>query len=406
MSGAPAVIVGAGAAGLMAALWAARAGRPVLVLEGSARPGQKILISGGGRCNVLPSRASHADFRTSGSPQLVRKVLAAWPLEEVQRFFERDLGVPLALEEETGKLFPASGRARTVVDALLAAAAQRGVAIRSGARVTALAPGERDWQVTLSSGVRMAARRVILATGGLSVPATGSDGAGLRLATELGHTIATTYPALTPLLAANPEHGALAGLSLPVELAARDPGGRVLVHSRGGFLFTHRGYSGPAVLDISHAVTGAEAAGQPAPGIFVQWTALDAEGWDDRLRAARGPLLAVLRERLPERMARQLLGEAGLAGSDGSQLSRAGRRSLSDLLANYPLPVAGHEGYRMAEVTGGGIPLAEVDPATLESRVAPGLHLCGEMLDSFGSIGGYNFLWAWVTGRTAGEAAA
>ncbi len=410
------VVIGAGAAGLMAAIHAASGARPVLLLEGSQRPGQKILISGGGRCNVLPAHAEAADFISDSSPYLVRNILAAWPLAAVRRFFEADLGVSLKLEPETGKLFPVSDRARTVLDALLAAAAQRGVRLQTGARVTALTREGEIWRVRLANDTVIPAGRVILATGGLSVPATGSDGSGLRLAQALGHTLAPTYPALVPLIGEHPKHRALAGLSVSVTLWAEtamsartgEPARyrrSAIIQTHGGFLFTHRGYSGPAVLNISHVATRALQAGTGRPAIFVQWTDLDAQAWERLLAANRRPLLPLLRDFLPERLAAQLLAEAGLTAVDAGQLRREERQCLVRLLARYPLPYTGHEGYRTAEVTGGGIPLHEVAPATLESRLVPGLYLCGEMLDAFGPIGGYNFLWAWVTGFVAGCAA-
>jgi hypothetical protein len=178
-----------------------------------------------------------------------------------------------------------------------------------------------------------------------------------------------------------------------------------MVSSHGGFLFTHRGYSGPAVLNVSHVAARALQNGAPLPPVQVQWTALDEDAWDALLRTNRRPLLSLLREHLPERLAAQLLAEGGLAGVAGSQMRREERLRLVALLTRYPLPYRGHEGYKTAEVTGGGVSLAEVNPVTLESRIAPGLHLCGELLDAFGPIGGYNFLWAWVTGRSAGLAA-
>ena len=400
----PVVIVGAGAAGLMAAIHAAAGTRPVLLLEGSDRPGQKILISGGGRCNVLPDQASHTDFVSDSSPNLVRKVLAAWPLADVRRFFEAELGVPLKLEAETGKLFPASDRAHTVLDALMTAYVQRGGRLRTAARVTDLSRGDDCWAVQLSSGETIRAARVVLATGGLSVPATGSDGAGLRIARELGYAIVPTYPALVPLTGGNAAHRNLAGISLPVLLSAPQPRSGRLLRVQGGFLFTHRGYSGPAVLNISHIAVRAMRDGAAQPPIRVQWTPLGSAAWDALLRAGR-PLLPLLRDHLPERLAAQLLTEAGLAEAESAQLRREQRQRLVETLVHYPLPYGGHEGYRVAEVTGGGIPLSEVYPATMESRIAPGLYLCGELLDAFGPIGGYNFLWAWVTGRSAGLAA-
>jgi hypothetical protein len=244
------------------------------------------------------------------------------------------------------------------------------------------------------------------------------------MAQALGHTLVPPYPALVPLTGSNPAHRALAGVSLPVTIWAEEPlprqagdSGRrrpVVARSAGGFLFTHRGYSGPAVLNIAHVATRALQAGAAPPAIFVQWTApsthsgqaLGEAAWDARLRAGRRPLLSLLREHLPERLGACLLAEAGLADVEADQMRRADRQGLVALLTRYPLPYAGHEGYKTAEVTGGGVPLTEIHAATLESRVAPPkVHLCGELLDAFGPIGGYNFLWAWVTGRAAGLAA-
>ncbi len=402
----PIVIVGAGAAGLMAALFAAGGPRPVLLLEGSDRPGQKILISGGGRCNVMPARATPEDFHTDGSRHTLAKILRGWPLTRVRCFFEDELAIPLALEAETGKLFPASNRARDVLDALLRAAQARGVTLRTGIRVAELRPEGGDWRVTLADGRALLASRVVLATGGLSVPATGSDGAGLSIARTLGHAVVPTYPALVPLTCDIPAHRSLAGLSLPsVTLTAHPSSASTLASasSHGGFLFTHRGYSGPAVLNVSHVAARATFEGGPRPVIDVQWAPLDAQAWDAALRAARGPVSTLLRGHLPERLADQLLDEAGLRLTYLAQLRREDRAQLVALLTRYPLPWNGHEGYKTAEVTGGGVALGEVNPATLESRRTPGLYLCGELLDAFGPIGGYNFLWAWVTGKVAGE---
>lgn len=400
----PVVIIGAGAAGLMAAIWAADGPRPVLLLEGSDRPGKKILISGGGRCNVLPAKAEPEDFHTDGSLHTLAKILRAWPQDQVRGFFEEALGVPLALEAESGKLFPAANRAQAVLDALLGAARLGGVALHTGARVADLRPDGSGWRVVLEDGRALLAGRVVLATGGLSVPATGSDGAGLQIAKGLGHTVIPPYPALAPLTSDTPAHHALAGLSLPVSLSTPLPGGKRLCHTAGGFLFTHRGYSGPAVLNISHLAVRSTLVTGPRAPIWVQWTGLGAAAWDALLRTRKGPLFPLLRDPLSGRLAQLLLAETGLSEVEGSQLRREDRGRLVEALTHYELPWTGHEGFKTAEVTGGGIPLNEVDPATLESRIVPGLYLCGEMLDAFGPIGGYNFLWAWVTGRIAGQA--
>ena len=400
----PIVIIGAGAAGLMAALWATGGPHPVLLLEGGEHSGKKILISGGGRCNILPSHAAPENFVTDGSHNTLAKILRAWPPEDVRRFFEGDLGIPLREETENGKLFPISNRAKDVLDSLLSAVNRQGAIVRLGARVAGLTREDDRWQVGLTSGEHIVASRVVLATGGLSVPATGSDGVGLHIAETVGHSLVPTYPALVPLVSSLPAHHELAGISLPVTLTTPLLGSKRTFVSRGGFLFTHRGYSGPAVLNISHLAVRGAMLGAPPP-VWVQWTDLGAVAWDALLRSKAGPILPLLRSLLPQRLAEQLLTEAGLAGVVGSQLRREDRAHLVEFLTHYRLPWSGHEGYRTAEVTGGGIPLNEVDPATLESSFAPGLFICGEMLDAFGPIGGYNFLWAWVTGRIAGEAA-
>jgi predicted Rossmann fold flavoprotein len=391
----------------MAAIHAARVGVRVVLLETTRDGGRKILISGGGRCKILPSELDPSRFVSESPAPLVRRLLGTWPLAEQRAFFEADLGIPLALEAETGKLFPLSNRARQVRDALVAAAVAAGTEILFGARVGAVEPDSGRWRLTVGGHEPLRAEAVIVATGGLSVPATGSDGAGLELARRLGHLVRQTYPALTPLTAEPAVHAALAGLSLTVTLSARVQRRRIV--ARGGFLFTHRGYSGPAVLDLSHLAVRSRLRGEvPRQSLRVQWTDADRDTWDRRLQL-RTPqsILAALRESLPGRLAGRLILEAGVdPARQLAQLLREERRQLVTSLTEYDLPWTGDEGYRKAEVTGGGLALEEVDPRTLESRRHPGLYFCGEVLDAFGPIGGYNFAWAWATGRAAGLGAA
>lgn len=402
----PIVVIGAGAAGTTAAIFAASTGKRVLLLERTRDGGRKILISGGGRCNVLPSEVDSTRFVTESSPNTLRKMLLSWPLPEQREFFEREVGIRLALELETGKLFPASNKARDVRDSLYALARRRGVEMRFDTSVEDVQPCGTggSWQVRLANKTEVAASSIVLATGGLSVPATGSDGRGLIIAKRLGHTLHPTYPALTPLLAASAPHAPLAGVSLEVSIHA--PAKKKAVSARGGFLFTHRGYSGPAVLDVSHMAVRAE--GRKAQPIQVQWSSLDAATWERMLAGASTGLVAtLLRRHLPDRLAGALLDEADVpVDRTAAQLRRDERVRLVEILTRYSLPWTGDEGYKKAEVTGGGVALGEVDPRTLQSRVCPGLFLCGEVLDAFGPIGGYNFLWAWATGRAAGLGAA
>jgi hypothetical protein len=257
------------------------------------------------------------------------------------------------------------------------------------------------WFVQVEGGHEIAAARIIVATGGLSVPATGSDGTGMRILRKLGHTIHDVYPALTPLTCEPPRYGELAGVSLTVGLRADH------LATHGGFLFTHRGYSGPAVLDISHIAVRSRMNGGPRATIYVQWASRNAQEWDAQLRQKGTTSLGnIIRRELPARLADALMQEAHVdAQVTTSQLKKEERQRLVEMLANYPLPWTGDEGYKKAEVTGGGVALAEVDPKTMESRLHPGLFLCGEVLDAFGPIGGYNFAWGWATGRAAGLAA-
>ena len=436
--GARIAVIGAGAAGLMAALWAARrsstvehargrgvaapATRPeIVLLERTRDGGRKILVSGGGRSNVLPSVAAPERFVTDSSPNVLRRILRSWPLAEQRRFFEHDLGLHLVLEAESGKLFPDTHHAKDVRDALVHRAERDGVRLVFRTKVVGIeraeggGPGARGgWTVRFEDDPPLHADAVILATGGLSVPKTGSEGFGLDAARRLGHRLVPTYPALTPLLGGDERHHALAGVSLRVRLTAGS--GKRRVETRGGFLFTHRGFSGPSVLDLSHhVVREIEGAGEgDASGLLrVAWDGehepWDDAHWDAALRPdADGPrsVGAVLRTRLPERLAAMLAAEAGVdPGCARAELPRAARLRLVENLVRWPVPATGHEGYRKAEVTGGGVHLGEVDPRTLASRRAAGLFLAGELLDAFGPIGGHNFQWAWATGRAAGEAA-
>ncbi len=415
------VVVGAGAAGTMAAIFAATHGADTRLLERTKDGGRKILISGGGRCNILPAQLDESRFVTESSMHTLRKIVRAWPLQAQIAFFERELHLPLVEETETGKLFPRSQSARDVRDKLLALARRVGVHVVTGRAVTGIEQTASGWIIARAEAEPLDADAIILATGGLSVPNTGSDGFGLQIAAELGHIINPTYAALTPLVSKwlrdpfsidAPEKGSrshfgqLSGVSLPVTITARSDKRSAEAH--GGFLFTHRGYSGPAVLDVSHvAVRSLAEAAEPA-AISVRWSRLGDRDWENALqpKGSRTVLAAVGAE-LPHRLAVALLTAADVEPARTlSHLTRAERQRLIDTLVRGRLPWSGDEGYTKAEVTGGGVGLAEIDPMTMESRRHRRLFLCGEMLDAFGPIGGYNFLWAWVTGRSAGIGAA
>ena len=222
---------------------------------------------------------------------------------------------------------------------------------------------------------------------------------------KLGHTINPTYPALTAVIATRTPFDALAGISLDVTITARDTPREA--NAQGGFLFTHRGYSGPSVLDVSHVVVRSRLEGDGKARLLVQWTSLDDADWDRALRPeGTGTVGGALRRHLPDRLAAALAEFAGVSPSATlAQLRRGERIRLIEALVRGRLPWNSDEGYRKAEVTGGGVSLNEIDARTMESRRHPGLFICGEALDAFGPIGGYNFLWAWASGRAAGNAA-
>jgi predicted Rossmann fold flavoprotein len=404
-------VIGAGAAGTMAAIFAASAGAETVLLESTRDGGRKILISGGGRCNILPVRLDESRFVTDSPRHLLRHIVRSWPLADQAAFFERDLDLPLVEETESGKLFPRSQSARDVRDKLLALAQRKGVALVANAPASDLVRFGSGWRISSAGRDPIDADAVVIATGGLSVPSTGSSGWGLRVAERFGHTVHQTYPALTPLVAtggtgAPSPFAHLSGVSLHVSLTARANGRRA--ESSGGFLFTHHGYSGPSVLDVSHVAVRSIVDGTPRADVTVRWTSLRDVEWEEALRA-RGSrtVLAAVSSELPHRLAEALLDRAQIpSGRALSQLSRSDRMRLIRTLVEMPLPWTGDEGYKKAEVTGGGVSLSEIDPKTMESRMEPALFLCGEMLDAFGPIGGYNFLWAWATGRAAGIGAA
>ncbi len=517
-------IIGGGAAGLAAAIFAAQGAGPagskkIVVLDGAATLGAKILVAGGGRCNVTHDVVTADDF--NGSKNIVRNVLAAFDAPAAVRWFA-DMGVQLK-REETGKLFPVTDSARTVLNALLDRCKSLGVTVQSCSKVTAItataaanlqsaplvirphlaSPGGRgtgkaadsqqsspggtetrgapdllprvagelarrgadhgeqarrlhagkgnqrtevagesrsastSFTITHTAGT-LTASRVILATGGKSLPRSGSDGGGWTIAATLGHTVTPTYMALVPLvLGPGSFHAELSGISLDVELTIL-AANKMLDRRRGSLLFTHFGLSGPVVMDASrHWIIARDTGRGPEMrcNFLPGETSEIAEKWLIAELAARpkASIINVLSKKFPERFVVAMLMHAGeqierpprFSGSSSSpegeanlpnragidpatlagQLSREARKALLATLTALPLPIAHGRGWNYAEVTAGGVPLNEIDYRTMQSRKVPGLYLAGEILDCDGNIGGYNFQWAWATGFLAGNAA-
>jgi hypothetical protein len=396
-------VVGAGAAGLATAIFAARRGAkgPVVVFDGARRPGAKILVSGGSRCNVTNAVVTERDFHGS-PPHLVKRVLRAFAVEETVAFF-REVGVALH-EEEHGKLFPDANRSAVVLRALLDEAGRRGVTLRAGERVRSVEPAGGAF-VVRTDREAVPAERVVLATGGLSLPKTGSDGQGLGMAEALGHSLVPTTPALVPLVLSGSFHAPLSGIAHEVELSVRAEG-RVVERRRGSLLWTHFGVSGPVVLDVSRTWLRARLEGRaPTLEASLQPGLEFGPAEEELVRlSASGPSLTVARALarwLPAGVSEAVASEAGLGDTPLGRMRREERRTLVHSLVARVLPVVDSRGYAFAEATAGGVPLAEVDTRTMESRLVPGLFLVGEMLDVDGRIGGFNFQWAWSSGWVA-----
>ena len=402
-------VVGVGAAGLFAATWAGRAqataGRPpsVVGIDGARKLGAKIIVSGGGRCNVTHWRVDERDFAGSTSPA-IRKVLGRFTVEQTIAFFTSS-GVAFYREADTGKLFPESDSARSILDALLREAGEAGVVLFHPAKVTLIERDGDRFRVDTPAG-SLIARKVILCTGGKSLPKSGSDGSGFALATMLGHSItAPVVPALVPLvLPADHFIRALTGLALPCRFTLLSPKGKPLATSMGSTLCTHTGLSGPATLDISRYWLVSRDI-DPAARLLLDWLPEIPEAHVEQMLLENGAkgAISVLRKHLTERLAQHLC--AAATAPPTGDLPREARRRLVAAVKGLELPVVGDRGFTIAEATAGGVPLAEVRLDTMESRICPGLHFAGEVLDVDGRIGGFNFQWAWASGFVAGSAA-
>jgi predicted Rossmann fold flavoprotein len=402
-------IVGGGAAGLATSIFVARRNPKlhVVVLDGAKKLGAKILISGGGRCNVTNDVVTADDF-WGGSRHVIRRVLAAFPADETVAFF-REIGVASHVELG-GKIFPDTHRARTVLEALLGEAARCGVEILPEHRVIGINRPIDGFEVATPART-VDARRVVLAAGGRSVPKTGSDGTGYRIAQSLGHSLVPPTPALVPLVLEGDFHAPLTGVSQDVAITIRVEGTRP-TRLRGSMLWTHFGASGPVVLNASRHWYAAQLENR---SVSLSVSFLPGDSFETAERrmidlAATRPRVAVhnaVATLIPARVADAVLSRLGIdARIPMGQLSRDARRKSVEALIDWPLPVCGSRGYQYAEVTAGGVPLDEINPSTMESRRCPGLFLVGEILDVDGRIGGFNFQWAWSSAHVAGAAIA
>lgn len=406
------IILGAGAAGLFAALRAAERGRKVVLLERNKKPGVKVLMSGGTRCNITHDGPYEEVARAFGKKgeRFLRPSLRAFTPADAIAFFEEN-GVPVKTEPPHGKVFPRSDRATDVLAALVNACRSRGVELRTEARVLEVAKDGTTFRVRHEGG-EVSAPRAVVAVGGQSYPKAGFTGDGYGFARSFGHTVVTPRPALVPLVLSKPLDGC-SGIALTdVRIGLAVAKGKILATKRGELLFTHRGLSGPSALDLSGELT-ARTSGvlRDTQGPFEIALDLLPDTTHETLQAqlsekSRRTATTVLHEQsLPRSLVKALLKKANVPEERTLQdLRREERLHLVNGLKDLRLSVTGTTGFDKAEVTAGGVALEEIEAGTLESKRVPGLHFIGEVLDLDGPVGGYNFQAAWSTGFAAGSA--
>lgn len=399
------VVIGAGAAGLLAATRAAERGRPTVLLEKNRKPGVKILMSGGTRCNLTQATDRRGIVEAFGPPgKFLHSALAALGPDELVKLFHAE-GVATKVEA-TGKVFPESNRAVDVLEALKRMLRQSGARLQLEIPVFGIEPSDQAFQVQTPQGP-IAAEKVILTTGGQSYPGCGTTGDGYAWAKRLGHKIVPPRPALVPLLTEETWVRELQGVTIPdvaVGVFQGDPNsGKPVAKRRGSLLFTHFGLSGPVVMDVSRAVT----ARPDADDWFLRCDFLPAteeQSLRESFTVNKQLASTVVTQWLPKRLVEALFALAAVSWDQRcAELSKKSLARLVQVLKHNAIRITGSQGFKKAEVTAGGVDLREVDSKTMQSKLCPGLYLAGEVLDLDGPIGGYNFQAAFSTGWLAGE---
>jgi predicted Rossmann fold flavoprotein len=401
-------IIGAGPAGLMAAIFAARAGEKTVVVEGNTTAGRKLLVTGGGRCNLTHAGTLEDFVRAFGaSGRFLRHCLHEFSPDAAREFFGQ-IGIATKVDEDDC-VFPVSECASDVRDALLNHCIKLGVQFIFGRGVERIEK-HGDGLVVFAGKETITARKVIIATGGKSYPETGSTGDGYKLAKSLGHTIVEPRPALVPLVAKEKWLGELAGASLDnVTISAMVEKKRVAVG--GPIVFTQDGIGGPAVLDLSRLLSDYLPAQGPIEIAVDVIPAMNETKLEEYLigqlsQHSRKIIINVLFDLIPKKLAGLLCRQAGVTDTTGSQLKKDQRRKVIQLLKKLPLSITATRPMAEATVTRGGVSTNEIDPKTMESRVCPGLYFAGEVIDVDGPCGGYNLQACWSTGALAGREAA
>jgi predicted Rossmann fold flavoprotein len=388
------LILGAGAAGMMAAIEAGKRGRSVLVVDHARAPGEKIRISGGGRCNFTNVNATAKLAKSRFLSQNPKFALSALSRYTPERFIALVRTYGISFHEKTlGQLF-CDGSSVQIINLLTSEMGKAGATLELGAELEAAEKSDAGFRVRLSSG-EVLARSLVIATGGKSIPKMGATGLAYRLAEQFGLALTQTRPALVPLTFAPHLLERLAPLSgISVDAIASANG----TSFREALLFTHRGLSGPAILQLSSYWREGDA---------IELNLLPDTDVEALLRSARTTtprlhLQSVLGERLPKRLAQMLAEDIALPGMIGD-FSDKKIAAAAETLTRWTLKPTGSEGFRTAEVTLGGIATAGLDSATMAARTVPGLYVIGEAADVTGWLGGYNFQWAWASGWAAGQ---
>lgn len=400
------IIVGAGAAGLMAAISAGKAGATKLILlDSSERPGTKILMSGGGRCNITNAELDYKNFR-GDSVNGIRKVILQFPPERVIQFFNV-AGVKTKTEDPWKKVFPVSDSASSVLNALFSEVKKYGITLKYPVKVKTIYKTDTKWTCETNAGL-FRGDCLILATGGFSYPHTGSDGSMWSILRKMGIVVCSPTPALTPLKCSDSDLHSLSGLTLWCRIRVRE-NGREVFNQENSILFTHDGLSGPGILNASEWFTspGVQKKSELLIGFSPSGNENDVREWlAGEIKANPSAKLSkILKQKVPDRLSSLLISRLGLADLSIGQLPREKRNSLISLLTDFKPVISGHSGFKKAEVTSGGVPFSELNLAKLEVKQHPGLFLAGELVNVHGIIGGYNFQWAWSSGWLAGKSA-
>ncbi|MCY0094048.1 NAD(P)/FAD-dependent oxidoreductase [Hoeflea ulvae] len=385
------MILGAGAAGMMCAIEAARRGKSVTVIDHARAPGEKIRISGGGRCNFTNIHCTPANFLSSNRHFAISALKSYTQHDFIDRVKARGIAFH---EKALGQLF-CDGSAREIIAMLTDDMREAGVRLELATEILEVSPRDGGFATRTSAGVFHSASLVV-ATGGKSIPKMGATGLGYDIARQFGHRITDTRAGLVPFTWASNMHdswGALSGVSLDVRAACNG------ASFDEAMLFTHRGLSGPAMLQVSsYWREGDAVATDLAPGID-----LAAHLKAERSARPKTSVWTAIADILPKRLAQQFGTEAGSAPSKLADLSNAAIEEIVAGLRDFRIVPGGTEGYRTAEVTLGGVDTARINQKTMESQLVPGLHFIGEVVDVTGHLGGHNFQWAWSSGAAAGR---